>query len=151
MHSVLFVCLGNICRSPLAEGIARELIRKNALKIEADSAGTGDWHIGEPPCEHSITVARMYGIDISDLRARQVTKADLERFELIVALDESNKEVLMQMGAKDVIKLGEFGYDGADVPDPYFFDGFEGFEEVYKMIDICVKNLFKIKFGYKDL
>ncbi|MEO1938354.1 MAG: hypothetical protein ABGW85_06935, partial [Sulfurimonas sp.] len=59
--------------------------------------------------------------------------------------------VLIQMGAKDVIKLGEFGYDGADVPDPYFFNGFEGFEEVYKMIDICVKNLFKIKFGYKDL
>jgi len=151
MHSVIFVCLGNICRSPLAEGIARELIRKHALNIEVDSAGTGDWHIGEPPCEHSIKVARLHGIDISDLRARQVIKADLERFELIVALDESNKEALIQMGAKDVLKLGEFGYDGADVPDPYFFNGFEGFEEVFKMIDICVKNLFKIKFGYKDL
>ena len=151
MHSVIFVCLGNICRSPLAEGIARELIRKHALSIEVDSAGTGDWHIGEPPCEHSIKVARLHGIDISDLRARQVTKADLERFDLIVALDESNKEALIQMGAKDVVKLGEFGYDGADVPDPYFFNGFEGFEEVFKMIDICVKNLFKIKFGYKDL
>ncbi|MEO1938355.1 MAG: low molecular weight phosphotyrosine protein phosphatase, partial [Sulfurimonas sp.] len=66
MHSVLFVCLGNICRSPLAEGIARELICKNALKIEVDSAGTGDWHIGEPPCEHSIKVAYLHGIDISD-------------------------------------------------------------------------------------
>jgi len=151
MHSVIFVCLGNICRSPLAEGVAREIVRKNSLDIVVDSAGTGDWHIGEPPCPNSIKVAQLHGIDISDLRARQVTKQDLEKFALIVALDESNKEALIKMGAKNVVKLGSFGYDGADVPDPYFFRGFEGFEEVFKMIDICVKNLFQIEFGYKEV
>jgi len=151
MHSVLFVCLGNICRSPLAEGIARDLVRKNDMKVVVDSAGTGDWHIGEPPCENSIKVAKLHGIDISDLRARQVSLEDLAQFEVIVALDENNKKTLQKMGRDDILKLGDFGYDGKDVPDPYFFQGFEGFEEVFHMIDVCVKNLFKIKFGYKEI
>jgi protein-tyrosine phosphatase len=146
MYSVLFVCLGNICRSPLAEGVAKKIAKVQRLDIVIDSAGTGDWHIGEPPCQNSIKVAKMYGIDISMQRARQVTKADFLHFDLIVALDESNKKTLENLGAKNVVKLGDFGYDGADVPDPYFFHGFEGFIEVYNMIESCVNELFRQKF-----
>ena len=145
MQSVLFVCLGNICRSPLADGIAKKLVEEKLLSIVVDSAGTGDWHIGEAPCENSIKVAKMHGIDISMLRARQVEKSDFEKFDLLVALDESNYNNLKAMGAANLVKLGNYGYDGEDVPDPYFFNDFEGFHEVYKMIDICVRNLFSVK------
>lgn len=138
---ILFVCLGNICRSPLAEGIAKAYIQQRGLSMFADSAGTGNWHIGEPPCEGSQRVARMHGIDISSHRARQVTKEDIEKFDIIVALDSKNKADLEAMGAQGVLKLGDFGYHGADVPDPYFFNGFEGFEEVYEMCEICTRNL----------
>ncbi|WP_152183407.1 low molecular weight protein-tyrosine-phosphatase [Sulfurimonas indica] len=146
MQSVLFVCLGNICRSPLAEGIAKAKVQNMGVNIAVDSAGTGDWHLGEPPCENAVEVASMHGIDISSLRARKVKPEDFENFELIVALDESNLEYLKQMGAQNLVKLGDFGYDGADVPDPYFFDGFDGFIEVFSMIEVCVNNLFSVKF-----
>jgi protein-tyrosine phosphatase len=143
MKSVIFVCLGNICRSPIADGIAKNILKRDSLDILVDSAGTGDWHIGEHPCENSIIVAKNNGIDISKLISRQITKDDFNKFELVVALDDSNYRDLIALGAKNVVKLGSFGYDNADVPDPYFFDGFEGFKEVYKMIDICVNNMFK--------
>jgi len=146
MQSLLFVCLGNICRSPLAEGIAKKRAAALHLSLEIDSAGTGEWHLGEPPCHNSIKVAKMHGIDISMLRARKVERADLEKFDLIVALDEKNYRDLERMGAKNLVKLGAFGYDGADVPDPYFFDGFEGFEKVFSMIDSAVDLLLKEKF-----
>ncbi len=145
MDSVIFVCLGNICRSPIAEGCAKKFVEQNALKIEIDSAGTGDWHIGERPCENSIKVAKENGVDISKQRARQVTKDDLREFDLIVALDDNNYNDLIMMGAKKIVKLGDFGYDGKDIPDPYFFQGFDGFNEVYKIIDVCVYNMLKEK------
>ncbi len=145
MKSVIFVCLGNICRSPIADGIAKSIVEKNSLDILVDSAGTGSWHIGEAPCGNSIQVALNNGIDIASLRARQVKKEDFEKFDVIVALDDSNYKDLESMGARNIVKLGDFGYDGADVPDPYFFQGFDGFNEVYKMIDICVNNMFKEK------
>jgi protein-tyrosine phosphatase len=141
MKSILFVCLGNICRSPIAEGIARNLITEDNLSITVDSAGTGNWHVGESPCENSIYIAQKHGVDISRLRARQVKKADFTTFDLIVALDQSNYSDLKAMGCKNVIKLGEFGCEGADVPDPYFFKGLEGFENVYSMIESCIKEL----------
>ncbi|MGD9970060.1 MAG: low molecular weight protein-tyrosine-phosphatase [Sulfuricurvum sp.] len=141
MKSILFVCLGNICRSPIAEGIARHLIEQGGHAITVDSAGTGYWHVGEPPCAHSIRVAHNHGIDISHLRARQVIKNDFKTFDLIVALDQSNHRDLQDMGCKNLVKLGDFGHGGADVPDPYFFRGFEGFETVYTMIESCVKEL----------
>jgi len=145
MQSILFVCLGNICRSPLAEGIARAKAQDMGLNIVVDSAGTGQWHLGEPPCEGSVKVAAMHGIDISALRARKVEPKDFEKFDLIVALDESNFEDLKQMGVQNLVKLGDFGYDGTDVPDPYFFDGFDGFREVFKMIEVCINNLFSVE------
>ncbi|QOP46325.1 low molecular weight protein-tyrosine-phosphatase [Sulfurimonas paralvinellae] len=150
MQSVLFVCLGNICRSPLAEAIAKKISQERGLNILIDSAGTGDWHIGEAPCVDSIKVAKMHGVDISSLRARQVSKKDLEIFELMVALDEKNYADLKAMGANNIVKLGNYGYDGADIPDPYFFNGFEGFDKVYEMIEVCVNNLFKLKFENKE-
>lgn len=143
MKSILFVCLGNICRSPIAEGVARRLIEQGGHALTVDSAGTGNWHAGEAPCRHSITVARNNGVDISSLRARQVHKSDFKNFDLIVALDQSNYNDLKAMGAKNLVKLGEFGHGGADVPDPYFFDGFEGFEHVFSMIESCVARLIR--------
>lgn len=146
MNSIIFVCLGNICRSPLAEGIAKKIAAEKNLNIDIDSAGTGDWHLGETPCANSVKIAKQNGVDISSYRARKIQKQDFEHFDLIVALDSNNYNDLQRMGARNLVKLGEFGYDGADIPDPYFFDGFNGFVEVYKMIDICVNNIFKIKF-----
>jgi protein-tyrosine phosphatase len=143
MRSILFVCLGNICRSPIAEGVARKLIEEDSLTIAVDSAGTGSWHVGETPCKHSVTVAKNHAVDISHLRARQVKKADFSTFDIIVALDESNYRDLKALGCQNLVKLGDYGHEGADVPDPYFFDGFEGFEHVYAMIESCVKELLK--------
>jgi protein-tyrosine phosphatase len=145
MRSILFVCLGNICRSPLAQGIAEKIIKEEGLDIRVDSAGTGDWHIGESPCAHSIKVAALNGVDISMQKGRQIEKADLEAFDLIVALDESNYENLKKMGAENLIKLGHFGHLNADVPDPFFFEGFEGFDKVFSMIESCVTELLKEK------
>ncbi|MBV5320181.1 MAG: low molecular weight phosphotyrosine protein phosphatase [Sulfuricurvum sp.] len=141
MKSILFVCLGNICRSPIAEGVARALIEEGSHSITVDSAGTGSWHVGETPCKHSVTVAKNHDVDISGLHARQVKKTDFSAFDLIVALDQSNYRDLKALGCQNLVKLGDFGHNGADVPDPYFFDGFEGFEHVYTMIESCVKEL----------
>lgn len=142
MKSVLFVCLGNICRSPIAEGIARKISRARGVDIVVDSAGTGDWHIGESPCEHSIAVCQKNALDISSLRARKITIEDFDTFDLVVALDQSNYNDLKQMGAKSLVKLGSFGYSNEDVPDPYFFSGYDGFDKVYAMIEDCVNDLF---------
>lgn len=141
MKSILFVCLGNICRSPIAEGVARAMIEEGGHNITVDSAGTGHWHAGETPCKHSVTVAKNHAVDISGLRARQVKKDDFSAFDLIVALDQSNYRDLKALGCQNLVKLGDYGHDGADVPDPYFFDGFEGFEHVYAMIESCVDSL----------
>ena len=141
IKSILFVCLGNICRSPLAEGIAKNYIKEKNLNLVIESAGTGHWHIGEAPCENSIKVGKLNGVDISKQKAQQVKKSDFKTFDLIVGLDDSNISNLKNLGCKNPLKLGDFGFNGECVPDPYFFDGFEGFDKVFEMIDICVKNL----------
>jgi protein-tyrosine phosphatase len=141
IKSILFVCLGNICRSPLAEGIAKNYIKEKNLNLVIESAGTGHWHVGEKPCENSIKVALLNGVDISNQKAQQVKKSDFKNFDLIVGLDDSNISNLKNLGCKNLIKLGDFGFNGECVPDPYFFDGFEGFDKVFEMIDVCVRNL----------
>ncbi|MBP9490605.1 MAG: low molecular weight phosphotyrosine protein phosphatase [Aliarcobacter sp.] len=141
IKSILFVCLGNICRSPLAEGIAKNYIKEKNLNLVIQSAGTGHWHIGEAPCENSIKVAKLNGVDISKQKAQQVKKSDFKTFDLIVGLDDKNISNLKNLGCKNPIKLGDFGFNGECVPDPYFFDGFEGFDKVFEMIDVCVRNL----------
>ena len=141
VKSILFVCLGNICRSPLAEGIAKQYIKEKNLNLVIESAGTGHWHIGEKPCDNSIKVALLNGVDISNQKAQEVKKSDFKTFDLIVGLDDSNISNLKNLGCKNPIKLGDFGFNGECVPDPYFFDGFEGFDKVFEMIDVCVRNL----------
>lgn len=147
MQKILFVCLGNICRSPLAEGIALSYIQKHSLDIEVGSCGTGNYHEGEHPCPNSIKIAKIKGIDISKQISRPITKKDYIYYDKIVALDASNVSNLIKMGApkEKLSKLGSYGHDNEDVPDPYFFDGFEGFERVYEMIEKCVLNLLSEK------
>ena len=141
VKSILFVCLGNICRSPLAQGIAEQYIKEKNIELVVQSAGTGSWHIGEAPCENSIKVASLNGVDISKQKAQQVKKSDFKNFDLIIGLDDSNISNLKNLGCKNSVKLGDFGFNGECVPDPYFFDGFEGFDKVFEMIDVCVRNL----------
>lgn len=143
MNSILFVCLGNICRSPLAEDLAKKEAADRGLDVFIDSCGTGSWHVGEAPCKDSIRIAKSHGLDISQQRARQICLEDFERFSLIVALDTNNYNDLISMGAPHVVKLGDYGFEGQDVPDPYFFPGYEGFDKVYNMIETSVKNLLK--------
>jgi len=141
MKRILFVCLGNICRSPLAEGIAAYHIAQQELDILVDSAGTSSWHQGEPPCANSIKVAHTHGIDISSQVSRPVTDEDKNTFDCIVALDQQNLSDLESKGFQNVCLLGDFGgHNGADVPDPYYFPGFEGFEKVFEMIERSVHD-----------
>lgn len=139
---ILFVCLGNICRSPLAEGVAQKRIDEDNLSLYVESAGTSNWHEGEAPCHNSIKVAQNYGIDISSQRSRPISKLDITSFDYVIAMDTQNQANLQSFGFKKVYRLGEFGgYKGADVPDPYFFKGFEGFEKVYEMVSCCVEDI----------
>ena len=124
--SILFVCLGNICRSPLAEAAFRAEAERQGLGVEVDSAGTGDWHVGRPPDPRSIQVAARIGAAIAHLRARQVRPADFERFDHIVALDRDNLAALRRMkpaGARAQLSLlldHVAGREGEAVADPYY-------------------------------
>ena len=123
--AVLFVCLGNICRSPLAEAAFRQEAARAGLEAHAESAGTGDWHAGEPPDRRAQAVARRHGIDIASLRARQVEVADFARFTHIVALDHDNLARLERMrppgGAAVSLLLDHVpGRAGEAVADPYY-------------------------------
>ncbi|WP_027327585.1 low molecular weight protein-tyrosine-phosphatase [Helicobacter pametensis] len=138
---ILFVCLGNICRSPLAQAIAQKYNQDH----EFDSAGISGYHRGSPPCKGSQWVAREHNIPIMHITSRPVRYPKDDHFDLILALDTQNYQDLLAMGfeAHKVRKLGEFGFDGLDVPDPYYYTGMEGFERVYSMIETCVLNLIK--------
>lgn len=134
------VCLGNICRSPLAEGILKQKIRDKELDWTVDSAGTGHWHIGERPDPRSISTADKYGIDITSQRARQFSAADLDRFDHVLVMDESNlRDVLYHARSDEHKKKVKLILDYVSpgktrsVPDPYWND--EGFEQVYELLD----------------
>ena len=124
--SLLFVCLGNICRSPLAEAAFRAEAERLGLDVAVDSAGTGDWHVGEPPDRRAIAVAARNRVDISGLRARQVRPADFERFDHVVALDRENLANLRRMqppGTRARLSLlldHVEGREGEAVADPYY-------------------------------
>ena len=136
MVSVLFVCLGNICRSPLAEAAFRREAERLGLEAEIDSAGTGGWHAGEPPDRRAIAVARRNGVDIASLRARQVVREDFHRFDHIVALDAENFAELKRLQprgshARLSLLLDHVeGRQGAAVADPYY-GGEEHFETTW--------------------
>ncbi|WEK59065.1 MAG: low molecular weight phosphotyrosine protein phosphatase [Candidatus Brevundimonas phytovorans] len=132
-YSVLFVCLGNICRSPLAEAAFRAEALRLKLDVVVDSAGTGDWHVGAPPDPRAQAVARKNGVDISALRGRQVKPADFRRFTHIIALDEDNLANLRRLAPADAtanlsLLLDHVeGREGHPVADPYFGDD-DGFD-----------------------
>ncbi|MCL4122696.1 UNVERIFIED_CONTAM: hypothetical protein GTU68_046595 [Idotea baltica] len=133
------VCLGNICRSPLAEGILRSKV--NAQKVFIDSAGTGGYHIGKLPDSRSISVAKKYNIDITDQRCRKFHTSDYDKFDLIYVMDAFNKEDVLSLARNDndiakvkMILNEVFPNENVDVPDPYH-NTERGFENVYQMLD----------------
>lgn len=135
---VLMVCLGNICRSPLAEGILQN--KTNHQNIFIDSAGTGGYHIGNSPDPRSVAVALTHGIDISKQRCRQFNSNDFDNFDIIYAMDKSNYKNIIKLTSKEEDKakvkliLDEVNLDFKEVPDPYH-DIDEGFEKVFIMLD----------------
>lgn len=141
--NILFVCLGNICRSPLAERITRHYAQEIFPRLNIDSAGTSSWYSGEAPCVGSINVAKNHGIDISTLRSRKVSVYADSIFDLIIGLDEANVRDLLNLGFEKskVFKFGSFGLKNADIPDPYHYKDQAEFERVYEMIENGVKNL----------
>jgi protein-tyrosine phosphatase len=145
---ILMVCLGNICRSPLAEGILRHKCKQQNLDWEIDSAGTGKWHIGSQPDNRSIAIAKKYGIDISNQKARSVNSNDYEYFDLIYAMDTSNEKDLLawalDKNEEQKIKLimREVNPQNTEsIPDPYWNDN--GFEQVFEMLDNACDKIIK--------
>lgn len=145
---ILFVCMGNICRSPSAEGVFRSLVAARApqLSVELDSAGTHDYHVGEPPDERSIAAARRRGIDLSTLRARTVKAGDFDYYDLILAMDEQNLRELRRRAPAprhDRIRLMMEFVPAATtraVPDPYY-GGPQGFEQVLDLLEEAAEGL----------
>ncbi|MAX00974.1 MAG: phosphotyrosine protein phosphatase [Sphingomonas sp.] len=144
--SILFVCLGNICRSPMAEGALRHRAKAAGLDIVIDSAGTGGWHVGEPPDARAQETALRHGVDISGLRGRQVSAADFSRFTHIFALDEDNLEGLRRIAPQHhEAHLGLLldmvpRLEGRPVADPYY-GGPEGFETTWEQVDAAAAAL----------
>ena len=157
MH-VLFVCMGNICRSPTAEAVFRDLVRREApaAGIVIDSAGTHDYHVGEPPDPRSIAAARRRGIDMSALRARQLERADFERFDLLLVMDERNRRDALARAprvpraaagdAEAAVERLRLFLDYApqlgfrEVPDPYY-GGPQDFEQVLDIVEAAARGL----------
>lgn len=141
---ILMVCLGNICRSPLAEGILRSKLDRDFF---VDSAGTGNWHVGKPPDKRSVAVGKKYGVDISQLKARQFKSTDFDEFDFIFVMDESNYEDIVSMTEREDHRskvrliLGELNdIENTDVPDPYYGEE-DGFENVYRLLDEATSEL----------
>lgn len=141
---LLFVCTGNICRSPTAEGVMRRLAHAASLAVEVDSAGLGGWHAGEPPDPRTVRHARTRGYDLTSLRARQLADADFVFFDRIYAMDQGHLRELSRLAPPlhrgkvslflDVTAPGPGGQLGREVPDPYY-GGAEGFEEVLDLVE----------------
>lgn len=138
---ILMVCLGNICRSPLADGLLRRKVSENQLDVEVDSAGTSNHHQGESPDSRMLATAKKYGTDLSFLRARQFVKSDFQDFDLIYVMDKSNLQNVLELASSEEDRqkvnliLNEIHPNSnAEVPDPYF-GGQAGFDHVYALLD----------------
>lgn len=146
--NVLFVCMGNICRSPTAEGVFRHLVRTQKLedRIVTDSAGTHAYHVGEPPDKRAQATARQRGIELQDLRARRVTARDFEKFDYVLAMDRDNYAILEELCPPERLDRLSLLLDFApsrpesEVPDPYF-GGAQGFEVVFDMVEQAAQGL----------
>ncbi len=141
MKKVVMVCLGNICRSPLAEGILRDKASKAGVDLEIDSAGTAAYHEGELPDRRSIAVAKKNGLDITNQRARQFKEEDLVYYDVIFAMDQSNYNNICRLTDNEVLKSKvdlilnkSYPNENIAVPDPYY-GGDNGFDEVYSILD----------------
>ncbi|MGK0253600.1 MAG: protein-tyrosine phosphatase [Mariniflexile sp.] len=139
MTNILMVCLGNICRSPLAEGILKSKLPSDSFFI--DSAGTCNYHIEKAPDTRSMAVAKKYGLDISNLKGRQFTESDFDLFDIIYAMDESNYRNIISLARNEQDKLKVkfilneiYPNQNFNIPDPYY-GGNDGFENIYKMLD----------------
>jgi protein-tyrosine phosphatase len=141
---VLFVCLGNICRSPTAEGVMRRLVRERGLEdeIEIDSAGTGGWHVGSPPDARATEAAARRGTELSGAARRFDPRRDFDRFDLILAMDAENHRDLLALAPDDEArsKVRMFRAGDLDVPDPYY-GGEDGFEEVLDLVEEAARGL----------
>lgn len=145
---ILMVCLGNICRSPIAEGILRQKLKKEGrTDVITDSAGTSAFHVGEAPDRRMRATAKDNGVDIDDLRARQFTVADFDQFDLIYAMDHSNYQNILSLARttqdREKVKmiLNETEQvSESEVPDPYY-GGDEGFQQVFDMLDIATEAI----------
>jgi protein-tyrosine phosphatase len=140
-HRILFVCLGNICRSPTAEAVTRAKAEARGLDLTLDSAGTGDWHIGKPPYGPMQSAATARGYDLSALRARQVAKRDFNAFDLIVVMDDDNAADLRALDPSSRVRaFTDYApQSGAThVPDPYFTRDFDG---ALALIEACADGL----------
>ena len=147
VSGILCVCLGNICRSPMAEGILRHHSKKmgSMNQISIDSAGTGSWHLGDPPDNRATRVAANHGIDISGLRARQVEVGDFQKFKLILAMDQQNLNDLAVLSPSRhncelAMYLNYAGIDNQDVNDPYY-GNLDDFEKVFNLIDKTAQSI----------
>lgn len=145
---VLFVCLGNICRSPTAHGVFRQAVAQAGLsgRIMIDSCGTGDWHVGKSPDQRAVAAARRRGVDISDLKARQITASDLQQFDHVLVMDRQNLDEVTRLwrqhgGTRPQLFLayGD-GSDTDEVPDPYY-GGEQGFDRVLDLITAASEGL----------
>lgn len=130
MHSILFVCLGNICRSPTAHGVFRAKAQAAGVTVAVESAGTGGWHIGDAPDPRALRAAALRGYDLSDLRAQQFTPQDFDRFDLILAMDGANlRTITARRPAGNTTPVTLFldllGQQNTDLPDPYYEGGFD--------------------------
>jgi low molecular weight protein-tyrosine phosphatase len=141
---ILFVCLGNICRSPTAEGVMRRLVRESGLEdeIEVDSAGTGGWHVGAAPDERATEAARRRGTELAGAARRFDPGRDFDRFDLILAMDAENRRDLLALApdAEARAKVRMFRPGDLDVPDPYY-GGADGFEEVLDLVEEAAREL----------
>ncbi len=146
---VLFVCMGNICRSPTAEAVFRRLAEQSGLgdRVHSDSAGTHDYHIGEPPDDRAQHAAQRRGYDLSALRARQVRREDFFEFDYLVAMDAHNLQLLAhrcppEHSGKLALMMQFSAQPGRDVPDPYY-GGPQGFEQVLDMVEDAARGLLR--------
>jgi protein-tyrosine phosphatase len=137
---ILMVCLGNICRSPLAHGILEHLVKEKNLNWEIDSAGTGNWHIGEKPDRRSIAVAQKYGVDITNQSCRQFDITDFEKYDHILTMDQNNLSDVISLANGDAgVEKVRLFLKNEIVPDPYYDDN--QFEPVYLMIEKRCKEI----------
>lgn len=151
MTHILFVCMGNICRSPMAEGVTRRLLKNKGMEqiVHIDSAGTHDYHLGEPPDARAQRAALRRGINLSGLRARKVEAADFERFDMLLAMDRDNLSQLQgacprpHLPKLDLFMRYSTRFEGEDVPDPYF-GGDQGFELVLDMVEDAATGLIEV-------